>query len=441
MPIERDIFVIGTGPSGMAAARTAKLNAPHLSVTAIRREPSYIPCALPYALGRLCEVDSYLKDESKLLTGAGIEVLEGEVAQLAPREKEVILSDGTAYRYGKLIVATGAEPIELPWLGATNPNVFAVRTPADIHKILDYRLEGMHIAVLGGGYVGVEMACMMRRAGHEVILVEMMDRLMPRSFDAEFSQLACNKLAEGGVAVTLGMKVERAVSAQDGTVRELISGSGRSIRADMIILALGVRPRLRLFKEASIETERDGVVVDEKMRTSAPDVYACGDCTRFRSFITGKVVAGNLATNGVFQGKVAGLNAVGKERRFAGFLNACATEIFGLCFGSVGLTEDEAAKTGMETLSGIGISRNAYPMFKHSCEVKVKLRFERRSRAVVGGQVVGTQGVAERVDLIALAIQQRLEADDLARLAHCAHPTQSGVPAHNPIVMAAEKIE
>ena len=109
--------------------------------------------------------------------------------------------------------------------------------------------------------------------------------------------------------------------------------------------------------------------------------------------------------------------------------------------GAVGLSEDSAAKTGIETVSGTGLSRNAYPMFRHSSEVKVKLVFNRRGGVVIGGQVAAIYGVAKRVVLIALAIQQRLVVHDLMKRAHCAHPLQSGVPAHNPIVMAVEKIQ
>jgi len=182
-----DISVIGTGPSGMSAARTAKRNAPELSVTAIRREQSYVPCALPYALGGVCRVDSYLKDESKLMTGVGIEVLEGEVERIDPVQKKVVLSDGTTYRYDKLIAAPGADPIELPGISSDRQNVFVIRTPADVHRILAYRERCHRITVVGAGYIGVEVASMMRRTGYDVTLVEMMEEVLPRTLDPEFS--------------------------------------------------------------------------------------------------------------------------------------------------------------------------------------------------------------------------------------------------------------
>mgnify|MGYP002641839974 CR=1 FL=1 len=228
------------------------------------------------------------------------------------------------------------------------------------------------------------------------------------------------------------------VMAADDKVGSLVLGTGSVLRTDLVVLCLGVRPRLRLFEEAGIKTERDGVVVDDHMRTSAPAVYACGDCTRFASFVTGKATPGKLATNGIFQGKVAALNAIGCERVFAGFVNTCVTDVQGLRLGSTGLREEDAVAAGFGVVIGTGVSRSAYPMFPESREVKVKLVVERSSETILGGQVAGYQGIAERLDLIALAIQQRLGATDLAKLGHCAHPVQSGVPAHNPIVMAAE---
>jgi len=438
MAEETDVFVIGTGPSGMTAARTVKMKRPDLSVTAIRCEPSYVPCALPYALGGVIEADSYLKNESKLMTEIGINLLDGEVARIVPEKKQVILADGAAYSYGKLICAPGAEPLVPRMAGIQAPNVFTIRTPADIHRILDYQQQNMPTVVIGGGYIGIETACMMRQAGHQVTLVELLDRVMPRSLDAEFSGLAQERLAAHGVALRLGVGLKELVLGENGAVEHAALADGTSLPAGLVVLALGVKPRLQLFEDASIKTERDGVLVDERMRTSAPDVYACGDCTQFRSFITGGAVAGKLATNGVFQGKTAALNVLGEHRTFEGFVSACATDVFGLRLGAVGIREEDAAEAGMAVITGTGVSRSSYPMFTGSHEVRVKLVLNRENLVVVGGQVAGTQAVAERIDLISLAIQQRLEAGDLAKMHHCAHPLQSGVPAHNPIVMAAE---
>lgn len=435
---QADIFVIGTGPSGMAAARVAKTKRPDLSVTAIRREPSYVPCALPYALAGVIEVDSYVKDEASLMTDLGITVLEGDVTRIVPNRKQVVLGDGTTYTYRTLIAAPGAEPVLPHMAGVQAPNVFTVRTPADIHRILDCRQPGMRVAVIGAGYIGVEVACMMREAGNDVVLVELLDRVLPTTADPEFSAMAENTLAGGGVSVHLGSGLEALVSEDTGPVTSLRLANGTAEPADLVVLCLGVRPRLRLFAEAGIETERDGVIVDSHMRTSAPDVYACGDCTHFHCLVTDRALGGKLATNAIFQGKTAALNAVGIERVFAGAVNTCVTDLFGLRIGTAGIREEDAAKAGMHTVSGTGVSRDAYPMFENSSEVKVRLLFQRENMVVLGGQVAGMHGVAERLDLIALAIRQRLNATDLAELNHCAHPLQSGVPAHNPIVMAAE---
>ena len=422
----------------MTAARTAKTKRPDLSVTAVRREPSYVPCALPYALAGVIEVDSYVKNESKLMTGIGVKVLNGEVTRIVPDKKQVVLDDGTTYSYGKLIVATGAEPVVPPIPGIQVENVFTVRTPADIRAILDYRRPGMRVAVGGAGYIGIEVACMIHEAGHDVALVELLDRVLPKTADEEFSVMAWERLVAAGIAIHLGAGVERFVSENDGPARDLVLANGTTVPTDLVVLCLGVGPRLTLFEEAGIRTERDGVVVDDHMRTSAPDVYACGDCTHFQSFVTGRPTQGKLATNGIFQGKAAALNAIGIEHVFEGFINTCVTDVLGLRLGATGLREEEAAEVDMKVVTGTGVSRNAYPMFNDSREVTVKLVFERASEVVIGGQVAGTQGVAERTDLIGLAIHQRLKMGDLASLQHCAHPVQSGVPAHNPIVMAAE---
>jgi len=435
---QTDVFVIGTGPSGMAAARTVKMKRPDVSVTAIRREPSYVPCALPYALAGVIKVDSYVKDEARLMTDLGIRVLDGQVARIVPDRKEVVLEDGTVYVYDKLIAAPGAEPFLPPVPGVEAENVFSVRTPADIHAILDYRRPEMRVAVVGAGYIGVEVACMMREAGHEVAVIELLDRVLPASADAEFSAMAKRQLVLGGVQVNLGVGLEKLLPGDNGPVRSVLLANGTTSPADLVILCLGVRPRLSLFEEAGILAERDGVIVDSHMRTSAPDVFACGDCVHFHCLVDQHALGGKLATNAIFQGKTAALNAIGVERVFEGSVNTCVTDVFGLGLGAAGIREEDAAKAGMKVVAGMAASWDAYPMFEKHHEGKVKLLFDRGNMIVIGGQIAGMQCVAERLDLLALAIRQKIKATDLAELNHCAHPLQSGVPAHNPFVIAAE---
>jgi NADH oxidase (H2O2-forming) len=438
MTRQTDVFVIGTGPAGMTAARTAKRKRPDLSVTAIRREPSYVPCALPYALSKTIKVDSYVKDEDVLMGDIGIDILDGEVARIAPDQRKLVLEDGREYCYGKLIAAPGARPFVPPIPGASAGNVLSLRTPADIHAILRVLQGGARVAVVGAGYIGLEVVCALSEAGHNVDLIELRDCLLPNTTDSEFSHMVRQKLQERDISIHLGAALAKMIRNEDDAVESLVLDNGSVLHTDLVVLCLGVRPRLRLFEDAGIRTAPDGVVVDDHMRTSAPDVYACGDCTHFASFVTGEPIPGKLATNGVFQGKTAALNALGVERVFDGFINTCVTDVFGLRLGSTGIREEDAVQAEMDVVPGIGLSRSAYPMFPDSGEVKVKLVVERESGVVVGGQVAGSQGVAERLDLIALAIHQRLDAADLIKLNHCAHPVQSGVPAHNPIVMAAE---
>lgn len=436
--IKTDIFVIGTGPAGMTAARTAKRKKPELSVTAIRQEPSYVPCALPYALSGAIKVDSYVKNETSLMTDIGIDLLDGQVVRISPEEHKVFLLDGRVYRYGRLIAAPGAEPVIPPIPGIDTGHVFSLRTPADIHAILNAVKPESRIAVVGAGYIGLEVACACKEAGCQVDLIEIQPCPLPNITDSDFTHLVRHQLEARKVALHLGVGLQEIVSADTDRVQSLILSDGSKLPADVLVLCLGVRPRLQLFLDAGIQTKKDGVIVDAHMQTSAQDIYACGDCTHFSSFVTGQDALGKLATNGIFQGKTAALNAIGIDRVFAGFINTCVTDVFGLRIGSTGIREEEASKAGMTVVTGIGISRSAYPMFSSSREVKVKLVIDRLTKTILGGMVAGPEGVAERLDLIALAIQQRLKVNDLITLNHCAHPVQSGVPAHNPIVMAAE---
>ena len=434
-----DVFVIGTGPAGMAAARTIKMKSPNTEVVATKLEQSYVPCALPYALSGMIKIDSYLKNEAKLMTDIGIKVLSNKVVQIKPDENQVVLDNGDVYSYKKLIASPGAEPIIPPIPGINAKGIFSVRTPLDIHNIHDFLKEGMKISVIGSGYIGIEMACMLKEGGFDVTIIELLERVLPKTSDLEFSNKIQDQLSTHNITLKLGTGAKEFISNAENKVTEILLSDGSKVATDLVVMSLGVKPRLELFKNADFETKRDGVVVNEKMETSKSDVYACGDCVHFKSFITNQPFPGKLATNGIFQGKTAALNAIGKSRIFDGFINTAVTDVFGLKLGSSGIRVEEANNAGIETITGTGISKSAYPMFTElSKEVKVQLVFRKNNGVVIGGQVIGYTGIAERLDLIAFAIHNKHTYKEIALLHHCAHPVQSGVPAHNPIVMAAE---
>ena len=203
-----------------------------------------------------------------------------------------------------------------------------------------------------------------------------------------------------------------------------------------MVLAIGMKPNVSLF-EGQLELAPDGIVVDERMWTGMPDTFAAGDCTQCISGIDGKPLGGKLATNAVPQAKVAALNLLGHQARYPGIFNGAATVVGDLRIGGTGFTETYARTRGFEPVVSVGESTSRFPMMPGAKPVRVKLVADAATGRLIGGQVRGYEAVAERVDVITLAIQQGMTGAELAGLSYSAQPWQTFFPAKNAIVEAA----
>jgi len=440
--MDRELVVIGGGPAGITLAKRLGRR---MDMAVVRPEPhSMIYCAMPYAIEGLLPIEkTFKKDE--LVTGSGAALVRDRAVRLDLEHRRVYLAGGPELGFRHLVLATGARPFIPPIPGADLPGVMGFKTQEDMERIMAACAAGLRRAVVvGAGSIGVELAQALAARGVRVSLVDQKPSILPNLVDPDMVRDAEAALDAHGVELVLGASVTalegkrqvQRVVLEDGRRLELAENDGPS---PLVVFAVGVVPEVSLVEGTEVEIGRTGIRVDDRMRTSVPGVYACGDCAEFVSGITGKVVPGKLATNAVPMAKVLADNLLGRERRYPGFYNGAATKVYGFFIGGTGLTSAVAEREGMGVVTGEAELTTRFPIMPDARPVRVRLLFSADSGRLIGGQVISGEPVTAQVDLLTWMIQQGNTVDEVVDLSYSAQPYQSFFPAANAVVAAAEK--
>lgn len=439
---KRDIVVVGGGPAGITFCRYLKRLKPDVTITMFRPEEySMVYCAIPYALGGLFDAEKVYKKDT-LVTDSGTQLVRSRISKVDLSAQTVVDEHGEIYHYETLFIATGADPVVPRVQGHDAQNVYTVKTQQDM-LVLKARVEhgARRAVVVGAGAIGIEQAQAYQENGLDVHLVDMAEHVLINLADADMVEPIERVLTERGIHLHLGSSVE-GMRVREDHVDQIVLASGETIEidhgTDFVCFAVGVKPNIDLFQDQGLEIDSDGIVVDARMRTSMPNVLAAGDCCRFASGIDGMSAGGKLATNAVPMAKVAAHTAAGLESAYPGFYNGAATCAYHLRIGGTGFTGKLAANRGIEIICGYGQTTHTFPMMPGATELRVKVVMDADSRGIIGGQVVGTTSVTDKVDIITLAIQQKMTVEQLAKLSYSAQPWQSFFPARNAIVQACE---
>jgi len=446
-----DIIVVGGGPAGITLA---KMLGKKKSVAIIRSEDySMIYCAMPYAVEGLFPVEKTFKKDT-LVTDAGADLIRATVSNVDFENKNIQLDDDSNLSYEKLIIATGASPFIPPIKGTGLTGVTGFKTETDMRNIMGYIEEGVkNVIVVGAGAIGVELALSLNKKGLKVHLVDMVGSLLPNMVDSEMAVSIQQELVRSGVNLHLNAKVVELHGKE--FIQHTILDNGDKIHFDdiencnitskesfsgIVVFATGMKPEISLFQESKLEIDRDGIVVNQKMETNLPDVYAVGDCTQFYNGITKKTYSGKLATNAVPMAKTLGFNLLGQERKYQGFYNGAATKVGKYYIGGTGLSERIAKDHGIETICGYSEVTTKFPIMPGAKRIHLKLIAEKETKRIFGAQIVSEEPVTDKIDLLTLAIQNNFAAEQLTKLSYSAQPYQSFYPAANLIVLAAEDV-
>ncbi len=429
-------MVIGGDAAGMSAASTAKRRDPGLDVVAFDSGPytSFSACGIPFYVSGLVEQsDSLIARSPEEHRKNGIVVhprTEVLSVDLDAREATVRDAAGAERREGfdQLVLATGAEAVDLPVPGAERAE--PARTIPEAER-LKASLErgGSSAVVVGGGYIGLEMAEALVERGLAVTLVEREARVMA-TLDEDMAAHVQDAAEGVGIDVRLGAALEE--------IRErTVIVDGEEIEADHVIAAAGVRPAADLALDAGLSVgDSGGICVDAAQHCAGRDgVWAAGDCVETWHRVLKRAVSAKLGTHANKQGRIAGINATGGDAAFPGVIGTAASRICRYEVSRTGITEAEAADAGIEVRSALIKDRTRAGYFPGSGPIWVKLVVEPGTGRLLGGQIVGTEGAAKRIDVLALAVWNEMAVDELALLDLAYAPPYSGV--YDPLLVAA----
>jgi len=441
--MKTDILIIGGGPAGVVAGVTARKNYPSKQITLIRKEKkSIIPCGIPYIFHRLKSVEQNLMPDKVLLDNQ-INLVIGEVVEIKPEKKEVILKNNNVYAYNKLILALGSSPQLIPIPGAEKEGVWLVKKDFEyLTKFREAVLKSKKIVIVGGGFIGVEFAEELSNIdGLDINIIEIADHCLATNFDEEFAIMAEEKIKNKGVKIYTGRSVKEI--GGNKKVEYVKLDNGEKLPADMVILSIGARPNITLAKEACIKTEEKGAIcVDEYLKTNSPDIFAVGDCAQTKDFITSKNIPIMLASVATNEARIAANNLYQLQliRENKGTVGVFSTYIDGLTLGAVGLTEKKAKKEKLDYLVGEAEAPNRHPGTLPGAEkIKVKLIFAKSSEGLLlGGEIMGPESVGEMINILSLAIQQRTSLFDFNTWQIATHPLLTSAPTVYPIIAAAQ---
>jgi NADPH-dependent 2,4-dienoyl-CoA reductase/sulfur reductase-like enzyme len=415
-----------------AAARARRID-PRLEILVLEKGPviSYGACGLPYF------VEGRVREASELITYTpeyfrkqrNIDVRTGaRVNSISHPRRELVLESGGRVPYEKLVIATGARG-GMPQLpGAQLPHVFTLYTLDDAERMRRFVREQRpkSAVVVGAGYIGVEAADALRRNGLRVTILERTAHALLRD-DGEFTAVVRKQLERHGVELRTGV-----------TVSEIEPNKVSGVPCDMVVLAAGFQPNVEIAAAAGIEIGRTGAIrTDERMETNLRGVFAAGDCAEVTHLVTGRPTWIPLGTTANKAGRVAGACAAGARERFPGIVGTSIVSIFGMGFATTGFSPSEARAEGFSPVSA-RIEANSRPRYYHGMKTTVELVADRMTRRLVGGSVIGEDGAAGRINVIATALQTRMRVDEFEQLDLAYSPPFA--PVWDPILIAAQQL-
>lgn len=433
-----DIIIIGGSAGGATAAFTARRQYPEKSILVIRKdEKALVPCGIPYMFGTLDNPDQNVMGDG-VYAKNNINLLLTEVVDIERNAKVVITKDDEI-KYEKMVLAPGSKPFMPPIKGIDKKGIFSVKKDYEYLKALKEEVEKVKkVTIIGGGFIGVEFADEIKKMGKEVSIVELLSHCLIIAFDEDITIQAEKILKEKGINLYTNEKVVEFVGEE--RVKTVKLESGKEIETDLVILAIGAIPNIDLAEKIGLEIgPTKSIAVDRYMRTSDPNIFSAGDCAEKVSFFDGKPSKLRLASIATMEARIAGANLFGVHRMNLGTLGVFSTVVDNVAFALAGLSMSAAKEKGYNVITGEAESINRHPGAMPGAEkVSVRLIFEKGSKILIGGEIVGAKSSAELINIISALIQQKVSANEIATFQMGTHPALTASPVAYQLVNAAE---
>ncbi|MBT3229030.1 MAG: CoA-disulfide reductase [Candidatus Marinimicrobia bacterium] len=438
--------IIGGDAAGMSAASKIRRMQPDSELVVFEKGQhiSFAACGIPYWISDVIEDGSKLQVLTPEIAREkrGIDVRIGhEVTQIDATSNTIAVNnletgEKIHEAYDVLLIATGARAVVPPIPGVGHDGVFTLRSLADGQRIKNYIAEHeiKHATIIGGGYIGLEMAEAYKHINIDVTMVEMLDQIAP-TFDKDILEKVTAHVVEQGVDLQLETRVDAIDKSEQGLQVQTSAGQ---IQTDMVIVSTGVRPNSELARDAGIALGNSGAItINDHMQTSIPNIYSAGDCAEHRHLVLNEDIWIPLAPSANKGGRVAGENMVGTATRFPGILGTAVVKVFDYTVAQTGLTEKQAREAAIfkdieSTTISAGSRAHYYP---GSTPVTIKLVADGTTKRLLGAQMIGKSDVAKRLDVLATALTAGMTLEDIGMLDLTYAPPVA--PVYDPIHVAA----
>ncbi|SET24846.1 NADPH-dependent 2,4-dienoyl-CoA reductase, sulfur reductase [Natronincola peptidivorans] len=425
------IIVVGGVAAGMSAASKARRIDPKVEITVYEAgdQVSYGACGLPYFISNLNNdyKKMIIRTADDFIHKQNIDVkLKHKVVKVFPKDKSLLVRNilsGQVFidHYDKLIIATGAAPIMPPWPGRELKNVFTLKTIQDAIDIKEAVMQRdvKNVAIIGAGYIGMELVESMIYLGKKVTVIDRSPRVM-NTFDKEISDLVLKESEKHNVAIYNNETVEALIGSHRV---EGIKTDRAVYEADAVVVCVGVKPSTELMKGTGVKLfPNDAIVVDQELKTNLEDIYAAGDCATIYHQVLKKDSYIPLGTNANKQGKVLGENILGSHKKFPGVIGTAVCKVLDITIARTGISEEEAQHHHIPYKTHFVKASSHASYYPEATPIYVKLIYDPVTRKLLGAQMAGEKGIAIRIDVFATAIQNQMVLEDIGMLDLCYAP-------------------
>ncbi|MFW9957135.1 MAG: NAD(P)/FAD-dependent oxidoreductase [Candidatus Odinarchaeota archaeon] len=442
-----NIAIIGCGAAGATAALQARKFNRKVAISLFNTEQysQYSRCGLPYTIsGKVKSFDDLVLMPPENWAGLNIDAKLGHnIVDIDHKKRELFFTgpnDEGHQSYDALIFATGAKNVDPPIKGLDKKRVYGLRTLDDAKMLAKEVEKAKNAVIIGGGLVGMEIAEAFHERGLNVTVVEFLPHVLLAMVDPDMAQIIEDHCREHSLKILNNTAAQEIIGGDNPSgviLKNRETEEISEIPTDFVVVATGVRPVSDLAQKIGVEIGPSrGIKTDDRMMTNLKDVYAVGDCAENVEFITRTPMTGGLGTVAVRQARVAGINAAGGDVRFPGIVGAKVTKLFGLEIASTGLTEEMANRLEVPIVKGSIKGSTKPPYYTGGVDLKLKTFFNKDTGKLVGGQLIGLEDAAMRLNVLTLGIQQDIDANGLFDFENCYAPAVCDT--WDPIVQSAD---